>query len=120
MNYRSYRPEDADEVVDLFTSVFTDSEGEAEGRMVGGLAQDLVSKTDAEDLLGFVAVEGNEIAAVIMFSRLVMAGADESTGSFLLSPVAVKADCQGKGTGQGLIRHGLEELKAGGVRYVIT
>ena len=120
MNYRSYRPDDAVAVVDLFTSVFTDSEGEEEGVMVGGLAQDLVTNTDAADLLGFVAEDSEEIVAAIMFSRLVLAGADESTVSFLLSPVAVHQKDQGQGIGQRLIRSGLESLKADGVKCVIT
>jgi predicted N-acetyltransferase YhbS len=39
---------------------------------------------------------------------------------FLLAPVAIHCDYQGKGIGQHLINHGLRQLKKRGVRIVTT
>lgn len=40
--------------------------------------------------------------------------------AFILSPVAVSTDVQGKGVGQALIRYGLDHLKSLGVELVFT
>lgn len=117
MNYRSYRPDETPAIVSLFTTVFTNSETEAEGLMVGKLAQELISRTKEEDLYGFVGEDRGSIVASILFSRLTFP-ADVS--AFLLSPVAVHSDHQGKGIGQRLINHGLDKLRSEGVGFAMT
>ena len=117
MEYRIYQPNDAPAIQNLFTSVFTESEGEEEGKLVGGVARELMASTDAGDLFGFVAVEGERIVGAILFSRLTF---EQEIEVFLLAPVAVDSDQQSKGIGQALIRHGLGEMKASGTSYVIT
>lgn len=44
----------------------------------------------------------------------------ERTEAFILAPVAVHGDYQGKGIGQALIDHGLKDLKDRGVRLVLS
>jgi len=39
---------------------------------------------------------------------------------FILSPVAVKTDQQGKGIGQKLLKHGLDEIRNNGVQVAMT
>ena len=117
MSVLPFNQNQADAIRQLFIKTFTDSESETEGRLIGRLVQDIMTTTAPEDLYGFVAMEDNSITGCIFFTRLKAAGAGKV---FLLSPVAVHTDYQGKGTGQRLIRHGLDQLKAAGISLVIT
>jgi predicted N-acetyltransferase YhbS len=117
MEFRDHTPTDAAAIEDLFIAVFSDSEGETEGRLIGELVRNLIATTDGGDLYGFVAVDGEAIIGTLFFSRLTFREAIEV---FLLAPVAVRTDYQGKGTGQALIHHGLRELKSRGVQAAVT
>lgn len=108
---------DAGAIKPFFTAVFSDSEGEAEGGLIGSLAQELVSDTDEKDRYVFVALDGDAMIGCIIFSRLRFDSADDA---FILAPVAVATARQGEGVGQRLIRFGLERLKADGVKLVMT
>lgn len=118
MESRPYNPSDVSAIEDLFISVFTRSEGEKEGVLIGNLAKDLIASTDSQDLSGFVAVDREKIVGSIFFSRLTFE--QRAIDVFLLAPVAVHSDHQGMGIGQGLITHGLQEMKKSGVKFVIT
>ncbi|HIK17551.1 MAG TPA: N-acetyltransferase [Leptolyngbyaceae cyanobacterium M33_DOE_097] len=117
MHFRRHTQNDSQAIVSLFTSVFAKSEGEAEGTLVGQLTKDLLEKTDEHDLYCFIAVDNEQIVGSICFSRLDFENGIES---FILAPVAVHSDHQGKGIGQALINHGLSELKNRGVSIVLT
>ena len=104
-------------ITKLFQSVFTDSEGPAEGEAIGALAKDLFEKTPANDLYCFLATDGGQVIGAIFFSRLKF---EMDIPSFILAPVAVDTGHQGKGIGQKLIGHGLAELKADGASLIIT
>ena len=117
VQFRNHLPSDAPVIEQLFRSVFTASAGVQEGAHVGDLARDLMAGTDARDLHGFVAVEAERIVGAIFFSRLRFRAA---LAVFLLAPVAVATECQGRGIGQALIRHGLEQLRQIGVQVAIT
>ena len=58
------------------------------------------------------------MVASILFTRMRYDQDDRVV--FLLSPVAVAPDQQGKGTGQALLRHGLSQLKRDGVDIILT
>jgi putative acetyltransferase len=118
MEFRPHNPSDASAIEDLFTSVFTQSEGEKEGVLIDNLAKDLIASTDSQDLYGFLAVDREHIFGAIFFSRLTFEQKDIDV--FILAPVAVHSDYQGIGIGQALITHGLQEMKKSGVRFVIT
>ncbi|MFH7241844.1 MAG: GNAT family N-acetyltransferase [Spirulina sp.] len=115
--YRSHQPNEASAIENLFIFVFSQSEGEREGALIGHLAQQLMSTTDPQNLYGFVAVDGENIVGSIFFSRLTFAS---NIDVFILAPVAVQTDYQGQGIGQALITHGLQELKSKGVNVVTT
>ena len=104
-------------VSDLFRSVFSASEGEAEGKLIGCLATELSSSIDNQDTVCFCTYSQDTLIASIFFTRLRVHG---SLRVYMLAPVAVSTRHQGEGVGQNLIRHGLNELKKRSVDVVVT
>lgn len=84
MEYRPYTQGDSPAIEALFVAVFTESEGESEGVLVGKLAKELISGTDERDGYGFVAVDGETIVGAILFSRLTF---EMKTEAFILPPL---------------------------------
>lgn len=117
MKLAAYNQAHRKEIKHLFTEVFSDSEGESEGMLIGNLAYELMTKTDAKDLYGFVAIEQGKIIACIFFSRLTFM---DGFSAFILSPVAVHTEYQGKGIGQQLIKYGINRLRDDGVALIMT
>lgn len=117
MELARFEAHQAAEVQALFARTFSDAEGPAEGEQVAGLVRNLMADTDPRDFLGFVAMEKGRVVAGIFFSRLTF---DTPVEAFLLSPLAVRPDRQGRGIGQRLIRFGLDRLKERGVTRVFT
>ena len=117
MKFRPHKHSDSSAIKSLFVSVFTKSEGESEGTLIGNLSKELISETDKSDLYGFVATENEQMIGAIFFSRLTF---ETGIDVFILGPVAIHSGYQGKGIGQGLINHGLSAIKSKGVRLVIT
>ncbi|MBT8119189.1 MAG: N-acetyltransferase [Gammaproteobacteria bacterium] len=117
MNHKILDISNQEAITRLFTSVFTSSEGEKEGRMIGYLASKLSSRTDNKEIICFGTCEEGSIIAAIFFTRLRF---DESIQVYMLAPVAVSTGHQGKGIGQALINHALDELKNRSVSVVIT
>ena len=117
MQLSSYKISDKAEIEALFTRVFSDSEGPSEGELIGNLVSDLIDSTEPGDIFGYVAIEEEQIIASIFFSRLTF---DSPVEVFILSPVAVHTDYQGKGIGQKLINHGIGQLRDMGVDLVFT
>ncbi|MBD2311863.1 N-acetyltransferase [Desertifilum sp. FACHB-1129] len=117
MDFRRHTQNDSPAIVSLFKSVFTKSEGEAEGTLISQLAKDLLEKTDERDLYCFIAADNSQIVGSIFFSRL---NFENGIDSFILAPVAVHNDHQGKGIGKALIDYGLSELKKKGASVALT
>jgi predicted N-acetyltransferase YhbS len=117
MNHKVLEKNNQNEVTELFTSVFTASEGVEEGQLIGNLASELCSNIDKEEILCFGAYENEALIGSIFFTRLRF---NESTLIYMLAPVAVSAKHQGKGVGQALINYGLSELKNRSVAAAIT
>ncbi|MCU7940934.1 MAG: N-acetyltransferase [gamma proteobacterium symbiont of Bathyaustriella thionipta] len=113
----SYNPANIEEIKQLFTKTFSDSEGQSEGLLIGHLTYDLMTSTDDHDLYGFVATENTQIIGSIFFSRLTF---ECEINAFLLAPVAIHPNYQGKGIGQKLITFGLNALKENGVELTFT
>lgn len=106
------------ELVAVFRASFGASEGKEAGDAVAGLAQELLASTPTGDMFVFSSWEGDVATGCIIFSRLTFAGDDRTV--FMLSPVAVAPDHQGKGAGQQLIGHGLDALRSHGVDIAVT
>jgi putative acetyltransferase len=117
IEFRAHQPGDSAAIEGLFVLVFSQSEGEQEGALIGNLAKELIAGTASRDLYGFVAVDRKQIVAAIFFSRLTF---EKDMDVFILSPVAVHTDYQGLGIGQALITHGLREMQKRGVAFVTT
>lgn len=117
MDILIYSTGQTEEIKSLFTTVFSDSEGQSEGILIGNLVYELMTETDRKDLYGFVAIEHEKIIGCIFFSRLTF---ESGICAFILSPVAVHTEHQGKGIGQQLIKYGINRLKEEGVELVMT
>ena len=117
MDFRSYKQGEEHEIESLFNAVFEDSEGEAEGALIGDLVNKLLATTKQEDLYGFLATKADELAGAIFFTRM---HSKNETDIFLLAPVAVRTKHQGEGIGKALIKYGINELKERGVRIFVT
>ena len=92
MNFLPYTPGNIEEIKQLFTKVFSDSEGESEGLLIGSLAYDMMTSTDAQELYGFIAIENKEIIGSIFFTRLKF---EYEVNAFILSPVAIHTYASG-------------------------
>ncbi len=105
------------EVIELFTKVFSASENESEGQIIGNLVSDLIATTESRDLIGCVATSNDRIVGSIFFSCFIVPGGEVA---FILSPVSISTSVQGSGIGQQLINYGLNQLKALSVNLVFT
>lgn len=114
---RDKRP-DAGEIGAFFGRVFAASESAEEGRLVGGLARDLILTVPAVDMAVMTCREGRELLGCIILTRLAMR--EEARVVFLLAPVGVATARQGQGIGQALLLHGLGEMRGAGVDVVMT
>ena len=117
MNFRILDKDSKEAVTSLFTSVFTASEGEEEGRLIGHLASALAANTDNQIIIGIGAYEDDLMIGVIFFTQLRF---NEPVEAYLLAPVAVSTPHQGKGVGQALIRFGLDELRKRSATLAVT
>ena len=117
MQFQAYSKTDIAEIQQLFYTVFSHSEGVEEGLSVSTLAHALMTNTDPKDLLGFTAVENDRIIGSILFSRLLF---ESEVNAFILSPVAIDTEYQGKGTGKNLINFGIDNLRDRGVELLFT
>lgn len=105
-------------LTDLFARTFAASEGAEEGALIGRLSDALLGTTPAADLFVYMSEEAGALTGAIIFSR--MTYSDDPRSVFVLGPVAVVPEHQGKGVGQALLRHGLEDLRANGVDVALT
>ena len=117
MKITAYSPDQSQEVIKLFTDVFSDSEGQEEGAVIGQLVTELIDTTDSNDLLGYISISNGRIDGCIFFSRLTL---PSGKIAFILSPVAVSSQQQGRGLGQQLIKYGIQQLRSLGVELVFT
>lgn len=117
MKLTAFRAEFADQVIALFNQVFSDSENEAEGKLIGDLVTKLITTTEAGDITGYIAIVDKTIVGSVFFSRMSLR---TQQNAFILSPVAIATEQQGKGIGQQLIKFGIEQLESAGVEMLFT
>lgn len=117
MNYQILDKSKQKEVTRLFTSVFTSSEGENEGVLIGNLSSELASSTDNEETICFGVYENDSLIGSIFFTRLKF---NSPIKVYMLAPVAVSTEHQRKGIGQALINYGLNDLKRRAISVAVT
>jgi len=117
MSHKNLSQKKQEEITRLFTSVFTASEGEEEGRLIGNLASELSEAIDNKEIICFGTYEDELLVAAIFFTRLRF---NQDIKVYMLAPVAVNTRYQGKGIGQALINYGLDEMKNRSVDVAIT
>lgn len=114
---RAERPEDLPQIYEVNQLAF----GQAD-------EADLVDRlrADGDVLVSLVALgtdggTNGRIDGHILFSRLVIAGADGAKiEAAALAPVAVRPDCQRQGLGSALIRAGIEACRARGLGILVV
>ena len=67
MKLSTYNPSKIEEIKQLFTKTFSDSEGQTEGLVIGKVVYDLMTRADGDDLYGFVATENQQIIGSVFF-----------------------------------------------------
>lgn len=117
MDCHPFDTSSSQEVIDLFTNTFSDSEGSEEGQLIGQLVEKMITTTDKDDLIGFVTTSGGSIIGCIFFSRFIL---PNDKLAFILSPVAIATEHQGNGIGQELINYGIAQLKSSNTNLVFT
>jgi predicted N-acetyltransferase YhbS len=117
MNFEIYKSSSTNEIKELFTSVFTNSEGQAEGNLIGNLVFELQETTKLKDIFGFVVMDSEKIIGCIFFTRMEF---EAHINAFILSPVAVATEYQNQGIGQKLINFGISYLKNNKVELLFT
>lgn len=117
MNHKKLQKSYQVDLVKLFTGVFTRSEGVKEGKALGEIVSKLSAAIDDDQVLCFASFDNSTLVGAIFLSSLQF---NEDVKVYMLSPVAVTTQLQGKGVGQSLINHGLEQLRMRGVRTVVT
>jgi len=70
MKLELFNSTESKQTISLFARVFSESEGEQEGRVLGEFVTKLIHTTPPKDLLGCVAKQHGEPIACVFFSRL--------------------------------------------------
>lgn len=117
MHYRN-GARDADQIIAVFDASFTDAEGGETGAQIAGLVRAMLDQLRPPELWVFSAWADDSCTGAILLSRLRFGQSPEPV--YLLSPVAVHPNWQRQGVGQGLLRHGLDQLRSQGATAVVT
>ncbi|WDE02621.1 GNAT family N-acetyltransferase [Thalassomonas actiniarum] len=115
MNIRASTEQDKQDIFQLHRDTFAEEEAEA----VAKLALELLEDETALPLLSLVAEQDGDIVGHILFSSVSVEGADKHQG-YILAPLAVLSNQQGRGIGSALIRRGLDILKTRRGEFVLV
>lgn len=107
-----------DQIVALFGTTFSTSEGAEEGAIIGRLARALIETTPRADICVYSVWAKGELAGCIMCTRLDFP--EDSRVVQLIAPVAIAPEFQNQGLGQALLTFGLDALRARGVDVAVT
>lgn len=108
------------DTLDFVERVFTDSEGEEEGKLVRRLLAEIRSKKYYVPALDLIMVnETGEIIGHVLFSRFHIEGRYDNE-LLLLSPVSVKTELQRQHISKELIEYGLSKARELGYRLCMV
>jgi predicted N-acetyltransferase YhbS len=105
------------EIATLFRHVFTASEGEKEGELIGHLAAELAAGIDDVDIIGYGTYVEESLVGCLFFTRLRL---EDPISIYMLAPMAVETRHQGKGIGKALINFALHDLRRRSVCVAVT
>ena len=105
--------------LELVEQVFTDHESAEEGKLVRSLVEEIRAGEYHLPELELIMVEDGEVVGYVMFSRFHLEGKYENE-LLILTPAAVKTQCQRQHISKALIEYGFEKAKALGYRAVIV
>jgi len=88
--------------------------GEGKGSVIAKLVDDLFDDKTAKPIFSLVAAENEKLVGHVMFTKVTIAGAENSTAAQILAPLAVLPDKQNRGIGEQLINEGLRQLRENG------
>lgn len=103
--FRRERPAEARAVHDVVAEAFGD-------QLVARLVEALRTSDAWIEDMSFVAVRDGVVVGHILFTRSVLDTPTRLVDVLVLSPVSVAPAVQGQGIGSGLIRYGLEQVRA--------
>ena len=106
------------QIVDLFYTSFSASEGESEGALIRTLVQNFLENTPEPDIFIFAALRHDTVVGCAIFSRLTYS--DDARNVFILSPMAVHPNHQNNGIGQTLLRESIAALRNHGIDILMT
>ena len=99
--------------LDLVERVFTEHADAAEGKLVRALVGEIRAKEHYLPELELLMLQDDELVGYVMFSRFHIEGR-YTDRLVLLSPAAVRTDCQRQGISRELIEHGMRKAAAMG------
>ena len=105
--------------LELVEAVFTDHESAEEGKLVRNLVEEIRSKKYYLPELELIMVEDGDPIGYVMFSRFHLDGRYENE-LLILTPAAVKTNCQRQHISKALIEYGFEKAREMGYKAVIV
>ena len=108
----------APQILDVFYTAFSTSEGESEGALIRSLVAHLLENTPEPDMVIFAALHRDTVIGCAIFSRLTYS--DDGRNVFILSPMAIQPDHQNNGIGQTLLRESIAALRNHGIDILMT
>ena len=105
------------EISNLFYYVFFQSEGKQEGLTLKDLTLQLTDQIQDPSILGIKAHSNSEILGSLFLTQLQF---QEGIQAYLLAPVGVHPNHQGKKIGTQLIEHALQYLKSQNTPFLMT
>ena len=115
MEIRAAGRSDIPALQDLYEEAFPGNEG----ALVGRLAVGLLSETTSPATESLVMDDAGVVMGHIAFSPVSVTG-HEGVRAYILSPLAVRGDCRGRGVGSALINHGKRLLSGYGAHVILV
>ena len=115
MQIRKANKKDSESIKQLYTRAFDDTEAQ----LVSACATNLLNGVHSDGNLSFVAIELDKLVAHIAFSPVLLSETKDSAG-YILAPLAVSPEYQGKKIGAKLVKYGLDFIANLGALYVFV
>ena len=117
MNITHVLPNEKKEISNFFYDVFFQSEGKQEGLTLQELTLQLTDQIQNPSILGIKAHSNNEILGGLFLTQLQF---QEGIQAYLLAPVGVHPNHQGKKIGTQLIKYAVQYIKSQETPFLMT